>query len=173
MTRRCYHSFLFTDEETKAQKGLPTYVGYRSRLPPKLPFVPAPVASLRQAMHSTLLEDFPKEQKQKGSLYFLMLGGSRASPRLPWLPTVSTVPGTLMFPPLQSCRLESFYRFPEEGRSSLAGVLIQAEIGSQVWLIPAHLHPQIQRCSSKASWYPEISRDGFDGPGLKGTIGIR
>lgn len=78
---------------------------------------------------------------------------------------VSTVPGAPMLTPVQCCRIDSFCSVSKRKvRAHQPGSL-----SKQRWEVrpgwSKRLHPQAQRCSAGASWYLELSRDGFDDSG--------
>lgn len=77
-----------------------------------------------------------------------------------------------MFPPLQCCRLESFCVSQRKVRAHCPGSLSKRDWKSG----PAarnYFTPKPRDAQPKASWYLELSRDGFDGPGLKGLYRLQ
>lgn len=115
-----------------------------------------------------LLEDFPKERQEwggGGGWTPSCLGEVRPHRGCCGSLTVNTVPGAPMLTPVQCCRIDSFCSVSQRKvRAHQPGSLSE-----QRWEVrpgwSKRLHPQAQRCSARASWYLELSGDGFDDSG--------
>lgn len=97
-----------------------------------------------------------------------MFGGSWASPRLLWLPQSEHSPRSPYVSPSPVLQAGKLLQFPR-GKSELTGL---GPYGSRDWKLGTAAQndftPKPRDAQPRARWYLEISRDGFDGTGLKG-----